>query len=135
MPNLTSSQTEELAKHYSGLSLSAAKYRFDNWDKLTEAKRKQLSDQSRDLGKQSDEYVKQAASLIMDDVKTDLAKINSITDDIQRTIAKITSVQKVINVMAAALDLGAAILSKDPADIVKKISSLNNSWNNILKKS
>lgn len=133
MPNLTATQTKELAKHYSGLSLSAAKYRFENWDKLSELRRRQLSDQSRELGKQSDEYVQQAASLIMNDVKADLAKIKSITEDIQQTIAKITSVQKVINVMAAALDLGAAILSKDPTGILEKITALNNSWNNVLK--
>ena len=133
MPNLTSAQAEDLAKHYAGLSLSTAKYRFNNWDKLTEAKRKQLSDQSSALGKQSDEYIKLAATLIMDDVKADLAKIKSITSEIQNTIEKISSFQKVINVIAAALDLGAAIISKIPLDIVKKIEDLNKAWSNTVK--
>lgn len=133
MPNLTSAQAEDLAKHYAGLSLSTAKYRFNNWDKLTEAKRKQLSEQSSLLGKQSDEYIKLAATLIMDDVKADLVKIKSITNDIQSTIEKIASVQKVINVIAAALDLGAAIISKVPLDIVKKIEDLDKAWSNVSK--
>ena len=133
MPNLNSAQAEELAKHYAGLSLSTAKYRFNNWDKLTEAKRKQLSEQSAELGKQSDQCIKLAATLIMEDVKADLAKIKIITNEIQTTIEKISSVQKVVNVIAAALDLGAAIISKVPLDIVKKIEDLNKAWNNASK--
>ena len=135
MPNLTTSQAEELAKYYSGLSLSTARYRLQHWDDISPAKRKELSDQVRELATQSDAYVKLAATLIMNDVESSLKKLRSITADIDKTIVKIASAQKIVNLMAAALDLGAAIISRDPLVIVKKIESFSKIWNSLAKKS
>ncbi len=122
--NLTKDQAIELAKHYSGMAMSVAKYRYEHWNELSPTRRQELSDQHWSLANDSDDFIKLSSSLIMDDAQRDLNKIKSLTAQIIETIDNLKAVQKLIDIIAAVLELGGSIIAKDPSSIIKKIKSL-----------
>ncbi|MBA2249074.1 MAG: hypothetical protein H0W12_02655 [Chitinophagaceae bacterium] len=125
MPNITEQQAMELSKHFSSMSNSVAQYRYNKWDTLTVDQRKQLSDDHWTLANDSDDFLRLAAQLILNDAIADLGKIKNVTQQIESTIDQIKKIEKVFDIISAALELGGAIMAKDPALIVKKIDNLS----------
>jgi hypothetical protein len=64
----------------------------------------------------------------MDDVEASLTKINTISSKIKGTIQVLKNIQKGIDVAAAIVTLGAAIISKSPKVIADSIDGLVKSW-------
>jgi hypothetical protein len=69
-----------------------------------------------------------ATTLVMDDVVDSLEKINTITTEISGTIKTLNNIQKGLNVAAAVLILGVAIMNRDPKGIGNSIKDVYETW-------
>jgi peptidoglycan hydrolase CwlO-like protein len=109
MANITKDQAKLLARHFASFALSVSVFKFNNFNQLTDEELSHLSRQQRKLENLSQDFIE---------------NIESITGQINETTIKLKKIQKVIDVFASVLELGAAIVAKDPKLIVKKIQGL-----------
>jgi len=66
--------------------------------------------------------------LVMDEVKVSLEKIRDISTHIKENINSIKNIQKGINIAAAIVTLGAAIISKNARSVTDAIDCLAKEW-------
>jgi hypothetical protein len=124
MANITKDQAKLLARHFASFALSVSVFKFNNFNQLTDEELSHLSRQQRKLENLSQDFIEMAAVLIFEDAEINIQNIESITGQINETTIKLKKIQKVIDVFASVLELGAAIVAKDPKLIVKKIQGL-----------
>jgi len=65
-----------------------------------------------------------STTLVMDDVKNSLAKIEDLTVKVESTLAGLSKIQTIINCAAAIVILGGAVMSKNPNSIAGAIEAL-----------
>ena len=128
MANLTSDQAIQLSDNFFHLSAAITDFRIANWERLSIEENKGLSETGFKLLKLGEDILALATTLIMDEVADSLAQINTITEDIKGTIKSLTNIQKGLNVAAAILVLGVAILNRDPRGIGKSIKDVVETW-------
>ncbi|MEJ7738811.1 MAG: hypothetical protein WKF97_15405 [Chitinophagaceae bacterium] len=129
MPELTSGQAKDLARQFLSLGQSINKYRIDNWDNQTSEERKILSDLHWKIINYVDDFTSLSTTLILEDAEGDLENLQTVTTDIKKSVHRIEMVQKVINVAAAVVAVGAAIVARDPKTIGKEMIGLSKAWN------
>ncbi len=124
MQQLTSEQANQLSNNFLGLAQAVGDYRFENWKNLSEEENKQIANFQWSLLNYAEDILAFSVTLVMEEVAESLNKIRSVTEDIKSTLHKLKNIQKVINIAAASVTLGAAIISKDTKAIgegIKKI--------------
>ena len=124
MSHLTSEEANGLADNFIALARSVGDYRFANWKDLSSKEKEQLGNLQDSLLDQGEKILAFSVSLKMEEVSESLNNIQIITGKIQRTMRKLDDIQKVINIAAAALTLGSAILTKDVKAIGQRIDEL-----------
>jgi hypothetical protein len=128
MGNLTSKQAGILANDFLGMAQSVGEYRYQHFGKLTQKQDQTIKDLHWSILNYSDDLFTLAATLVMNDVETSLKKIEDVTTDIKNSYHHLKEVQKAIEVAAAAVTLGASIISKNPQAITDAIVGLINTW-------
>ena len=126
MSHLTSEEANRLANNFLALARSVGDYRFANWKDLSSKEKEQLGNLQDSLLDQGEKILAFSVSLKMEEVSESLNNIQIITGKIQRTMRKLEDIQKVINIAAAAVSLGTAILTKDVKAIGQEINGLAN---------
>lgn len=129
MPRLTAQQVTELANQFLDLAQTVGDYRMVHHGQLTSGQNKKLSDLHWDILNYADTLYVTSAKLVMEDVEDTLQAINDITQDIRRTYKQLQKIQKVLDVAAAVVTLGAAIMSKSPVAVQSAIAELQEVWN------
>jgi len=128
MAKLTSKQANALAKDFLGLAQATGDFRFKNWDTLTKRENQKLSNLQWSMLNVGEDILAFSTTLVMDDVKNSLTKINTISSKIRKTIKNLENIQKGIDVATAIVTLGAAIISKNPRSIVNAIDDVITTW-------
>ncbi|RAI93865.1 hypothetical protein [Algoriphagus yeomjeoni] len=128
MANLTSDQATQLSDNFYSLAMAIGDFRYENWDKLSFEENKELSETQNMLLQTGEDILAFSTTLIMDETIDSLAKINSITGEIQDSIKKLNSIQKGLNVAAAILLLGVAIVNRDTKGIGDSIKGVYETW-------
>jgi phage host-nuclease inhibitor protein Gam len=124
MDTLTAQEVTQLANNFLSLELIIGNYKSEKSDDLTKSQRTKLSDFQWTLLNYSDDLFALSTVLVMVNAKNELAKISETTEKIKATVTKIEKFQKVINIAAAVVTLGAAIFSKNPIVIAQSINDL-----------
>lgn len=128
MSKLTSVQANALANDFLGLAQAIGDFRYDNWNTLSKPQNQQLSNLQWSILNYGEDILALSTTLVMDDVQTSLDKINGITVEIRSTIQLLKNIQKAINVAAAIVTLGGAVISKDPASVNTALQGMIDSW-------
>ncbi len=129
MANLTSDQAKQLSDNFYFLGIAIGDFRYENWDKLSIEENKELSDTQYSLLRQGEDILAASTKLIMDEVADSLGKINTITEEIKGTIKALGNIQKGLNIAAALLILGVAIVNRDTQGIGNSIKDVFETWN------
>ena len=77
MGKLTSKQVNELANNFLALAQSIGDYRYKNYDSLTKAQNKKLRESHKRTLDYSDDLYTLSATLVMDEAKSSLSKLNT----------------------------------------------------------
>ncbi|WP_425638777.1 hypothetical protein ACPUEN_04245 [Algoriphagus yeomjeoni] len=128
MANLTSDQATQLSDNFYNLAKAIGDFRYENWDKLSFEENKELSETQNMLLQTGEDILAFSTTLIMDETIDSLAKINSIAGEIQDSIKKLNNIQKGLNVAAAILLLGVAIVNRDTKGIGDSIKGVYETW-------
>jgi len=121
MPILNSDQAFELARQFHDLSVALGNFRFDNWDAIAPARRKELEDLQFWVLDYSSKLNALSIKIALDDLKPTLEKIKSATTAMEQAIERIKEVEQIIRIGTAAVTLGAAILTMNPEAIATAV--------------
>lgn len=121
MANLTAAQAGQLADYFHQLAQFTGDYIQANKEGLTDDKRNALYDLQFKLLKHSGEINAQAATLVVEEAEQSLEAMDAITAEVKATLKKLADIQKVINIATSLVNLGTAILSKDPRAIGQEL--------------
>lgn len=124
MDKLTAEDVTQLANNFLSFELVVGTYKSEKSNDLTKSQRTKLSDLQWTLLNYSDDLFALSTVLVMVNAKNELAKIADTTDKIKVVVTKLEKFQKVVNIAAAAVTLGAAIFSKNPIVIAQAINDL-----------
>jgi hypothetical protein len=128
MAKLTSAQANALANDFLGLAQAIGDFRYDNWNEMSKTQNQQLGKLQWSILNYGEDILALSTVLVMDDVEASLDKINDITLEIKSTIQQLKNIQKVINVAAAIITFGGAIISKDPSSVKTGLQGVIDSW-------
>jgi hypothetical protein len=128
MANLTSKQANELAGNFLGLAQAIGDFRFSNWKELPKEDNQRLGSLQWSILNYGEDILAFSTILVMDEVKASLQKIKDISKDIKENINSIKNIQKGINIAAAIVTLGAAIISKNARSVTDAIDCLAMEW-------
>ena len=128
MSELTAIQANALSNDFLGLAQAIGDFRYDNWNELSPPQNQQLSNLQWSILNYGEDILALSTTLVMDDVQTSLDKINNITVEIKTTIHQLKNIQKAINVAAAIVTLGGAVISKSLSSIASALQGMIDSW-------
>src|SRR5467141_389236 len=106
MPMLNSDQAFRLAQLFHDLAAALGDYRFNNWDELTPAQRKQLEDFQFDVLNDSTKFNALSISIEVEDLQPTLERIDDATKRMKQAIENIKEVGRIIDIATAAVTLG-----------------------------
>ncbi|UCH82548.1 MAG: hypothetical protein JSW50_08660 [Candidatus Latescibacterota bacterium] len=121
MATLSAAQARDLARLYHELATTLGRYRFDNWDDLTKARRASIEAIERSLLSASSDFTVIAINLALDDVDPVLKRIKRVTKRMTAAVKKLKRTDKVIRMAEAAVKLTGAILSGAPSAIASAL--------------
>jgi len=124
MPKLNATQASELARHFLALAQAIGDYRYRNWKKLSKKDNQQLADFQWSVLNCGEDMLANSTTLVLDDVKNSLGKIEDLTVKVESTLASLAKIQTIINCAAAIVILGGAVISKNPGTITSAIEAL-----------
>jgi len=128
MENLTSQQATDLSNCLLELNNSIEDFRFDTTKKLSYSQKQTLDVFMDHISTYGQNILALSTTLVMNEVDESLTKIRNVTNQINATLNTLTNIQKCLDVAAAVVTLGSAIISKNPESIVNAISGLVNIW-------
>jgi ribosome maturation protein Sdo1 len=117
--SLTAQEAFELSRQFRDLANTLADRRFSSWNTLTPTQRRDIEDEEWSLINSSSEMISKAVGLALDESETSIDSIKKSVKKAKSAIKKLEKVSHIITVAAAAVGLGAAIVSKDPGAIAK----------------
>ena len=128
MAQLTAIQANKLADNFLAMANEIGEYRYHNIQKLSASQNQEIGDLHSKALDYADEFYTLSATLVLDDVQASLEKIDGVTAEIKATYKQLQDVQKVINVAASVVTLGAAIINKNPQSIAEALDGLLDTW-------
>ncbi len=76
---LTADDAKELAQSFRDFSVSLGNFRFGNWNRLSEKKRKIIEDMELTLLNYSSDFITKAVGLMLDDAQGSLKNLQQAT--------------------------------------------------------
>jgi hypothetical protein len=128
MANLNSDQAKQLSDNFYLLGVAIGDFRYHNWGRLAYEENKELSATQYSFLKYGEDILALATTLVMDEVIDSMEKINTITIEINGTIRTLTNIQKGLDLAAAVLILGVAIMNRDTKGIGNSIKGVYETW-------
>ena len=128
MATLTAVQANELAINFLKLAQAVGEFRISHRNQLSPAENKNLANWQWEIMSQGEDMLAASTVLVMTNAKSSLATLDSITTQITKDIAKIKAIHKGIDLVAAILELGKAIMSKKPLAIFDNLVKVQEVW-------
>jgi hypothetical protein len=125
MPNekMTFQQVLEQSRDYEVAANEISRFRNNNFQTLSSAARRELSEKENELRDISERLLNDAADIVWDNLQPTLQKIRDATDKMRNIRAQLKNVQRVLTFATAAIMLGTTILTGNPVAI--STASLN----------
>jgi hypothetical protein len=123
-PDDTAAQARQLASQFLQLSMAVDRVRADKLTTLSQDDLHRLSDCAQHLDDFAMQFTAQAISATLASIQGSLANIMGATADAKKAIKTAKTIQNVASIAAAAVVLGAAIASGNPATIASAASGL-----------
>ena len=123
MPELTADDARKLARSFYDLAGKLGKFRFDNWNDMTDAERSELESLEWTLLTQSSDLTTRAISLATDDLELSLQDISRASKKMMREVDRVADVKRVIRIGNKALRLGAAVFTGNSQAITSALSA------------
>lgn len=117
-------QAFELSDYFHELGNALGEYIQANKAILADDERNELFDNQVVLLQMSGKINMMGVTLVFEDVQESLTQLNTITAAVKKTVRKVLAVQDAINVAAALVSIGTAIISKNPQLITKSAGKL-----------
>ncbi len=124
MAKLNKIQLAQLGDSYLLLAQAVGNYRIEHYNELSSVMKKRIREYHKNLIDYADMYYAASTIFIVENVETSLAQIANVTSGLDKAIKKVNKVQLVINTVAAAVRLGASIVSKQPKAITTALNDL-----------
>jgi DNA repair ATPase RecN len=121
---LTADQAKELAEFFSAWADAVVAYKNANRSRLTPEDVQDLNEFANKLINLSEACINLATELTLDDLEESLAKIRAAINTANEAVQTIEDVKKAISVFAAVINVGTAVVSKDPSAIVTTVKEL-----------
>jgi UDP-N-acetylmuramyl pentapeptide phosphotransferase/UDP-N-acetylglucosamine-1-phosphate transferase len=128
MAKLTSKQANELAGYFLGMAQAIGDFRYENWSLLSADDNQKLGNLQWSILNYGEDILAFSTILVMEDVKNSIEKIKGITSRIKENMHTVKVIQKGIDVAAAIVTLGAAIISKNARSITDSVDGLVKVW-------
>lgn len=128
MTELTSREANDLANQFLALAQSVGDFRYHHWNELSKARHQELASQHRSILNYGQDILAESTVLVMEDVSKSLTSIKEVTSQIKSTLGSLADIQKGINITAAIVTLGAAIISRNPFAVGGAIDGLVGIW-------
>src|SRR6267142_6954486 len=112
MAQLTAQQANDLANQFLALAQAIGDFRYNHWSELSKAQHQRLASQHWSVLNYGEDILALSTALIMDDVSPSLASIKKISGQIKSSLGTLKVIQKGIDISAAIVTFGAAIISK-----------------------
>jgi hypothetical protein len=122
--NLSAEQARDLADRFLEMAEAVKEYRLTHRRKLSADKRRNLKNAELELRDHCSDLTTAAVGLTLDGVQSDLESLMNVTDEAQQAIEKVQHAKQVINIVAAAVNLGTAIATQNPAAIASAMNNL-----------
>lgn len=121
---LTAAQSLTITQEFHDLSVAAGRFRFANWNNLTEDQRQQLENQQWTLLNYSSDFASLSMLDTVDDLSLTLKSLKDLTDQASAALTRLKTVDKVLRIVTIAAALGAAIASENPSAIAQQLQAL-----------
>ncbi len=124
MAKTKSEQARELANCFLSIAQALGDFRIKNYQTLSKADDKKLSDLHWSILNYVDDLTTQSAITVLDEAGESIKNIQAVTKKMEATYKKLENVQKGIQIASKVIVLGAAIISKNPGAIVTSLGDL-----------
>lgn len=124
MGQLNAHQAHDLANDFLAMATTVGDYRYREISSLSEGENQELKEVHQALLDIADELYTRSANLVMDEVVASLNQINSITARMEDTFRNIVDVQKAIDRATQLVNLGTALLKRDPLAIKDSLTTI-----------
>ncbi len=121
---ITKDQARDLGRAFLDLSHALGNYRFDHWGDLTPSQRTQIESSEWSLLNASSDLTTTAVGIELDDMEQDLDALKKATDRALAVVDDLERVKDILSLAAAAVTLGGAIVSQQPAAIATAAKGL-----------
>jgi hypothetical protein len=111
MPRLAAADARAIAREYHDIALSIGAHRFENWERLSPARRAELERLQWTLLTYSSDMTTRAIDLQVDDLDAALAGLKEAVKALKRAVKHARDVRGAISAAARAVTLGAAIVT------------------------
>lgn len=124
MPKLTSDQVFQLALSYSKFAHELDVYRFNEFDNLTNAERQSLENNARLIRNFSSSFNGLSLKMTLDELQTTLDQITQASQGMRDVLKKLGTLNKVLNIAALIISLGAAVVTANVPAILTGVDNL-----------
>lgn len=128
MAQLSAEEITSLAESLSDISNKAAEYRQERFNDLSANERRELSELISSLLETADQLFTASAVTVIEEAQGSINALNEVIEEIKSTFAAIRKVQKAIEVTASVINLGSALVAKNPQAIGKAIAGVIKTW-------
>lgn len=124
MQQLTAEQLTQLGYSFLSIANAVDEYRMQNRAQLSYDDNQTLKILHSTLTHIADDLFATSAISLISEVESSLQKLKEVTGDINTTYHKLRKVQKAIDIAAAAVTVGTAVLTRDGKGIRNAVSDL-----------
>lgn len=110
----------QIADFFHNMANAFGNYIQSNKAVLSANERNELYDKQNLLLQASGEVNMIGTAMVLEDVKESLDQLENITTGLNKAIKKALQVQDIINIASTIVQIGTAIISKNPKDVVQK---------------
>jgi hypothetical protein len=121
MSALTKDQARQLADLFTEFAPAVGKYKYDQWEKLTEKQRQLLLDLEYDLSEAAAKLSAIAGILTLEEVEEAVTEISDAVVQAEKFLKKVTAIKTGISVITSVFKLVTAVMAKDPKGILKEL--------------
>jgi hypothetical protein len=124
MSTLTKQEARQLADLFTDFAPAIGKYRYDQWEQLSDNKRQLLMDLEYDLMEKAAKLSALAGILTLEEVEASVTEIAKAVVQAEKFLKKVAAIKTGLNVVTSVFKLATAVMAKDPKAILKEIKAV-----------
>lgn len=128
MEKLSKNELTQLADSFLILAQIVGDFRIKYYSKLDAAMQDRIRIHHKSLIDCADTFYAASVTVIVEDARQVLAKIQQMTTDLKKSVKKVKKVQDILNAMGAATNTGTALMGKNPLAITASLAELGRTF-------